>query len=166
MSATAEWAERAFSLLLPIAKNLKRSLPPAIDVDDLVGAGALALVKLARDPSFEWNPVVVKFRIRGAMIDSIKGKPYREATHAPLVKDAASTAPSPEEAAIRALELSRARRGMASLPPAQRSLLECVFEQGMSVRAASKRMGLAESTARRRIEGGLRRIRKGFTCGP
>lgn len=159
MSTAEQRAEHALKTLLPaIAKNLKRTLPPSITVDDLMGAGALALAKLARDTGFDWNPAIVKFRIRGAMIDSIKGKAYREATHAPLTDVARSASPSPEEAAIRALDRIAARRVVARLPPDERIVLACVFE-GMSLGNAAKKVGVSESTARRRRASGVLRIR-------
>jgi len=154
------WVERGLPFLRPIAENLSRRLPRSIDVDDLIGAGQLALVELAggydpaRCPDFDmW----IKFRIRAAMIDSIKGKPFRESRHATLKDVAPARSESPEQTATRALEMREARRAVARLPEAQRSLIACLVREGGP--ALSRKTGLPESTARRRVAGYLRRIR-------
>jgi len=76
-------------IVLSIAQFVKITLPPSIELDDLIGEGELALWEatakfdVRRASTFE---AYVRLRVRGAMIDSIKGKQYREATHEELPK--------------------------------------------------------------------------------
>lgn len=77
---------RHLHLVEPIARGVCAKLPPSIELDDLVGAGNLALIRAAARYSPEEHggaPFSAYARqvIRGAMIDSIKGARYRDATH-------------------------------------------------------------------------------------
>jgi RNA polymerase sigma factor FliA len=74
--ATSEsLAELYLLLVIPIARNFQKRLPPSVDFDDLVGAGNLGLVEAAR----RFNPArgtsfgtFAKYRIRGAITDSLR----------------------------------------------------------------------------------------------
>jgi RNA polymerase sigma factor (sigma-70 family) len=71
----------------PIAGSLIRVLPASIEVDDLIQEGKKALWKATavytnrRKDSFGF---FVRLKIKGAMLDSIKGRNWREATHQEL----------------------------------------------------------------------------------
>jgi RNA polymerase sigma factor (sigma-70 family) len=70
-----------------LARIVKGTLPPSIELSDLIQEGEMALWEATakfdprRASTFE---AYVRLRVRGAMIDSIKGKQYREATHEEL----------------------------------------------------------------------------------
>jgi RNA polymerase sigma factor FliA len=74
-AAPENLAERNRRLVIPIARNFQKRLPPSVDFDDLVGAGNLGLVEAAR----RYNPArgssfntFAKHRIRGAIGDSLR----------------------------------------------------------------------------------------------
>lgn len=75
ISVPPHLAERHLRLVIPIARNFQRRLPPSVDFDDLVGAGNLGLVEAAR----RYNPArgtsfdtFARHRIRGAIGDSLR----------------------------------------------------------------------------------------------
>ncbi len=98
-------------LVAPIARMVARTLPPSIEIDDLIGAGQLGLLQAADayhprehdDCPFE---AYAKMRIRGAMLDSIRRRHYRNATHS-AIEDA------PEPAAVAPIEEAIDRRRIA-----------------------------------------------------
>jgi RNA polymerase sigma factor (sigma-70 family) len=95
-------------LVAPIARMVARTLPPSIEIDDLIGAGQLGLIQAADayhpqkhgDCPFE---AYAKMRIRGAMLDSVRRRHYRNATHG-AIEDA------PEPAAVQPIEEAIDRR--------------------------------------------------------
>lgn len=62
-------------LVLKVAKKIARRLPRQVEVDDLVGAGALGLVDAARkfDASRASFEAYAELRIRGAILDYLRG---------------------------------------------------------------------------------------------
>ena len=58
-----------------LARLLKRKLPPSIEIDDLIQPGLVAVWRAGDLPKS-----LMRFKIWGAMVDSIRGKEYREAT--------------------------------------------------------------------------------------
>jgi len=171
MDTAPNWVERGLPLIRPIAESLKRKLPAAIQTDDLIGAGRLALVQIARDydpgrgvPFETW----ARFKLRGAMIDSVKRGPFREAKHAPLKHSPPAPGPSPEEAAARSNDLELARRALSALSDKQRVILTLLFVDGLSIHAAAAAMNLQRPDAvraRRQAIERLRRFGPNLNCG-
>lgn len=59
-----------------IAARVASRLPPSVDRDDLLAAGLLGLCEVfarRRDPETEPNPSYVELRVRGAMLDALRG---------------------------------------------------------------------------------------------
>jgi len=171
LDTAADWVERGLALVRPIADSLRRRLPASIETEDLVGAGRLALVKLARsyDPGrgvpFE---IWAKFRIRAAMIDSIKRRPFREAKHARLDFTPAGNFPSPEDSAILSSDQQIARRALGLLSEKERAVLRLVFLDGLTLGTAAERLDLSEAeaaAAKRRALERLRRFGQRLSCG-
>jgi RNA polymerase sigma factor (sigma-70 family) len=83
----AACAEKYKPMIQALARSVVETLPPSIELDDLIQAGELALweatakFSAARAATFA---SYVRVRIHGAMVDSVKGKEYREATHEEL----------------------------------------------------------------------------------
>jgi RNA polymerase sigma factor for flagellar operon FliA len=70
-----ELAERNVSLVIHVARDYGRRLPPGVNFGDLVGAGNLGLVEAARrfDPAKGASfATFARHRIRGAIIDSLR----------------------------------------------------------------------------------------------
>lgn len=75
-------------LVAPIARSVLNSLPPSFELDDLIATGNLALVDAAQRfrPSEHGGAPFSAYarpRIRGAILDSVKRRHYRNATHKP-----------------------------------------------------------------------------------
>lgn len=77
------------ALVRRIARAVHRRLPPSFDLDDLIGAGNLALIPIAA----AYNPdayggapfeAFARQRIRGAMLDSVRRRHWIASTHLPL----------------------------------------------------------------------------------
>jgi RNA polymerase sigma factor FliA len=63
------------SLVTAIAANVQRSLPVHVEIDDLIHAGVMGLVDAAskyRDDKEVAFPTYAKYRIRGAILDSLR----------------------------------------------------------------------------------------------
>jgi RNA polymerase sigma factor for flagellar operon FliA len=63
------------SLVTAIAANVQRSLPVHVEIDDLIHAGMMGLVDAAskyRDDKEVAFPTYAKYRIRGAILDSLR----------------------------------------------------------------------------------------------
>jgi RNA polymerase sigma factor for flagellar operon FliA len=70
-----ELAEEHQSLVIHVARDFERRLPPSVTFGDLVGAGNLGLVEAARrfDPANGASfPTFARHRIRGAIADSLR----------------------------------------------------------------------------------------------
>jgi RNA polymerase sigma factor (sigma-70 family) len=86
-------ADRFRWLIRPIGLSLAASLPPSIELDDLIQVGELGLWQATRN----FSPAraatfgfYAKLRIRGAMLDSLKGRSYREARATQSLSDPTS----------------------------------------------------------------------------
>jgi RNA polymerase sigma factor for flagellar operon FliA len=68
-------ASKHMGLVVKVAKKIARRLPRQVEVDDLVGAGALGLVDAARkfDASRASFEAYAELRIRGAILDYLRG---------------------------------------------------------------------------------------------
>jgi RNA polymerase sigma factor for flagellar operon FliA len=76
----------------PIAARIKKTLPPSFELDDLVSTGYLALIHVAQSyrPDLHNDTPFSAFahhRIRGAILDSIRRRHYRDATHEEIPPD-------------------------------------------------------------------------------
>ncbi len=76
--------ERYQGIVRPIALRIKSNLPASIELEDLIQIGLLTVWLEAdkyqprRAATF---PYYIRLRVRGAMLDAIKGREFREATH-------------------------------------------------------------------------------------
>lgn len=81
--------ETHLKLVPPIARRVKKKLPPSFELDDLIGEGYIGLMRAAEryDPTNHGGTPFSAFarpRIRGAMVDSVRRKAYQENTRNPL----------------------------------------------------------------------------------
>jgi len=156
-------------LIRPIALRLAQRLPQGFLLEDLEQLGAIGLLELideqydpARAASFG---VLARCRIKGAMLDAIKGKEYREATRPSIDADnfgpVADTRPSPEETAIAAIDGRRVVAAITDLPPRQKAVVR-LRVRGMTQTAAGRVLGISQYGAgeleRRAIAGVQRRL--------
>jgi RNA polymerase sigma factor (sigma-70 family) len=96
-------------LVPPIARSVLNNLPPSFELDDLIATGNLALVDAAerfRPSEHGCAPFssYARHRIRGAILDSIKRRHYRNATLEP-----AEAAQEPARAPVIETEIDNGR---------------------------------------------------------
>lgn len=127
-------------LVETVARRLHSQLPACFDLDDLIAAGNLALVRLAtryrpREHGGAPFSAFARIRIRGAMLDSIKGHRGEEAAHAPLseternsmVDNGASIEIGIDEDRLR----ERLRSTIAALPSRQRAVIAAFYSENL-----------------------------------
>ena len=171
-------------LVRPLAVAVARALPRCFEIADLIQTGNLALhcAIAARDPllpdaAFAWY---LKRRIKGAMIDSVKGAPYREAMHEEIDQAWNVIAmPSADlDEKLDAITLvARVRELIALLPAAQRAVIEmryacfgsiemrsqaeCARALGISQAMVSKHERAAIDWIRQQLAGEERGVERG-----
>lgn len=118
-----------------IARGVQRHLPPAFDLDDLVGEGSLALARAAlryrpREHGGAPFSAFARQAVRGAMIESVRRNKYVEATRPGLevVELKARTQETPQdERAEKALLRDRLAEAISWLPLGERRVLEIYY---------------------------------------
>jgi RNA polymerase sigma factor for flagellar operon FliA len=110
-------------LLVQVARKFARHLPSHVELDDLVGAGALGLVMAVRNHLDEPRPCLIRLaehRIRGAILDHLRSTD-------PLTRR--------QRAAVSAMAKVTARRQREGAPSDIESVAN---EMGMSVKRAER----------------------------
>jgi RNA polymerase sigma factor (sigma-70 family) len=132
-SARDALIEQHLHLVDAIAANVKRSLPPSFELDDLKGAGYLGLIKAAesyRPEAFNGTPfsAFARHKIRGFILDSVRGKHYKNQTLARIADE--TTLPTPaapcdaEGDLDQQREQERLRAAIRALPKRQAQVIE------------------------------------------
>lgn len=149
-------------LVQPIARGILRKLPPSFDLADLVQAGTIGLIQAAE----AWEsargipfPVFARQRIRGAVLDSVRRRAWRESGHAEL-SDVAAGAPAPDELAATSQAAGRLRGALLLLPERDRLVLILHFVGGLPLRQAGARIAVSKTRAAQLIRRSLRRLRR------
>lgn len=152
--------EEHAEMVRTIAARIGAALPPSFELDDLIQAGMMALLKAAaryrrvQGPGFT-SPVpfglYARHAVRGAILDSVSGRHYRDATglELPAAEEMGRAAGPEFEAAIdRRRRLARVRHAIAYLTPEKRALLErCYGAEAMTFQAAGEQIGLERRRA-------------------
>ena len=162
-------------LVRAIAVRLAASLPPCFAVEDLIGAGNIALLGVAERYDARLNDNFVAYartRIRGAMLDSVKRKAWTNATMEPLE----SPAPANDAEVMREraevvvfpsvdADLDRATldanlwRAVSYLPPRLRTIVELTYREGLTAAEIGVRFGVNASRIRQRKAEALEQLR-------
>jgi RNA polymerase sigma factor (sigma-70 family) len=170
-----------------VAERLKTFLPPCFELDDLIQTGLMALLRAApryrpdhgrseketlspdkadqpSDASGQhggapFGPYARKVA-RGAMLDSIRGRHYRDATALPIGAgiDVAER-PSIDEAIDRRRELARVDDAIEYLEPRRRSIIRAWYREGATLETASAEVGLSKSHTHELAHDALARLR-------
>jgi RNA polymerase sigma factor (sigma-70 family) len=101
----------------PIARGVFATLPPSFDLEDLIQTGRVALLDAAtryrpRDHGGTPFSAWARQRVRGAMLDSVKGRNYEESTRDPLDGYAEPAAPGAVEQQLQRDAVAGAVRDM------------------------------------------------------
>lgn len=151
------------------ARVMRRRVPRAVGMDELVSAGTMGLIEASASFDPERGTVFrthADRRIRGAMQDHLRiagwrpRGPRRREEGLEAVLDAPSRAPGPLEAAVR-LDTARAVRGLLS-PLAQRTRAALVAYHAYdhSLKEIGAALGVSESRACQLVKQGLARLRR------
>lgn len=139
-------------LVEAIARATMRTLPPSFEYDDLHQAGAIGLLQAmdsfdaARGVPFR---AYATLRIRGAILDSIRRRHYRNATHLPITEQVAEMpgtgAETIERQVERAQQAAVIERAKEGLQPNERKVIEIYFEQDGKLDGIGAALGVKQS---------------------
>jgi RNA polymerase sigma factor (sigma-70 family) len=143
-----ELIEQHLDLVRAIAANVKRSLPPSFELDDLIAVGCIALVESAdryRPSEHGGAPfsAYARFRIRGAILDSVRRRHWTENTRIAL-EDAPEPAAAPVIDTV--IDQGRLRKRLAHelayLDPDQRAVIQAYYGgEQTSIRQVAENAG-------------------------
>jgi RNA polymerase sigma factor (sigma-70 family) len=130
--------ESELGLVEPIARHILGSLPPSFELDDLVSAGHLGLIEAAgrfissgsRSPQARFRSFA-RYRIRGAILDSIRRGRYRDATHGPIEEAAARPGEDMEADLAHKEALEAVQQALKSLSRAEARLVSLHYARGL-----------------------------------
>jgi RNA polymerase sigma factor (sigma-70 family) len=137
-----------------IAGQLVKKVPPCFDYRELVAAGNLGLLQAARRYTPEGHggtpfSAYARFRIRGAMLDSVRRKNWEHATTPPIPDDAQVAWPIEEIIDNRRL-LARLREAIARLPERQQAVIrEFYLQRNGTAAMVGAALGMDEFEAER-----------------
>lgn len=138
-------------LVAPIARRIRRGLPPSFELADMEQLGALGLLAAARDydasrgVAFAW---FARMKIRGAILDGIDDRAYREGTMGELPKaPVAARVASQESVAAEREGVSRLLAAVSALTPRQRAIIRLRYVEGESQAAAGAALGISQRGA-------------------
>jgi RNA polymerase sigma factor (sigma-70 family) len=148
-------------LVLPIARSVASRLPRSFDVEDLAQIGRLALWRACQRYDAERAatfPQFVRKIVRGAMLDAVRGAPYREATHEVLQ----SAVHGGEIAVTKSVAICDPfiARAVDELPARQRAVLDLRFCDGLSQFETEEALGVSRRTVRSEEAGAIAELRR------
>lgn len=160
--------ESHLGLVEPIARRIHRKLPPSFDLADLISVGALGLI----DAAARFNrpappgrfPPFARQRIAGAILDSVRRRHYRDATHQPLDAVTETTEPDCSDGLEQAETVQRIRETLKLLPRAEARLLRLRYWHGLSLAKVALRMGVSTPTAFRLHRRALANLRSALAA--
>lgn len=181
LSARNALVERHLHLVPPIAASVSKRLPGVFSREDLAQTGNLGLLKAAdryRPELHNSTPFECYARpiIRGAILDSVRRRKYRDATQLHLVEDygdskekpvnnrLASPDPNNIEVSIdSARDAERIRAAVRWLKPVERAVIAAHYGQGETLRDSAKIVDISRAKASKvhgeALEGLRKRLR-------
>lgn len=173
--------ETHLSLIPPIARRLRRRLPPSFELDDLIGEGLVGLLRAAtsyRPREHNGTPfsAYARLKIRGAIIDSVRRRAWEENTRNPLEDAPTQKTDAVEPYLIKYVIKSRERfRGgwttpfpglpkrlaaaMRRLPARQRAILGAFYADACTVAEVAALFHLTAAQALAEHDSGLNSLR-------
>jgi RNA polymerase sigma factor (sigma-70 family) len=155
-------ARRGFRLRLR-----RRGLSPTFierHADDLFGQALLELAQVIAEDDKIQKPV--GWLINGAwwrtinLLDQEKRRPQTASVDAFF--GLASDVPTPEDETLALASCETVKVSLRLLPPTEQRLIELIYVEGMSCRAAGRRVGWGKSAADRHHQAALSRLRPVF----
>lgn len=159
--------ETHLDLVRTIALALSRSLPAYFDLDDLISAGYLGLIRAAthyRPRLHNQTPFAAYARpaIRGAILDSVRRRAWIESTQ-PSVDEVAeprAAAPAYETELDRAAALERVEQAIGALPARLQTVIRTHYGGEQRLPAVGRALGVGKSRASKLHCEALERLRE------
>ncbi|MBV9448541.1 MAG: sigma-70 family RNA polymerase sigma factor [Streptosporangiaceae bacterium] len=150
-----ELVESHLALVRPIAEGIRRSLPGSFELDDLIQAGAVGLVRAATryQPARHGGAPFTAFakrHIRGAILDSVRRKNWVEATRMEPLEEAPEPALAPviDISIDRDKRLEKVKVAIRNLDPSKRKIVEIYYSgEDRRLEDAGEAVGLKKSRA-------------------
>lgn len=150
-----------------IARRVAASLPPSFDLDDLTAEGNAALLRVATQykPSEHGGApfsAYARKAIRGAILDSVSGRHYRNKTGVALLPEPVAPPPAaPEERLDRKRRLDRIAIAIDCLPKRHRDVMRGYYSADQPTQAEiGRRLRLSEGHVRNLHSEAVRAVRK------
>jgi RNA polymerase sigma factor (sigma-70 family) len=147
-----------------IALNLKRRLPPSIEVDDLVQQGSLGLMHAADrfDPAVGIDLITyARRRVIGAMLDSIRRRHWADANAAPLeTADQVPAEETTEATVVRKQERREITRAVVRLPDRELHIVQRRYRDGEHLQNIAPSLALSPSRIGQLHQQALAKLRR------
>lgn len=178
-------AEHA-GLVRSIARQLKRSLPPSFELDDLIQEGMIALLDAAGsyDPEAHGGApfsAYARMVVRGAMLDSVSGRHWKNATMASteapcktfcpdhddtleLTRHGFAVWPDYEDTLDKSRLSSDVRQAIAALDEPARRILTSYYAEGGTFTRAGASIGIDRRRAGEIHAAALAEVRETLTA--
>jgi RNA polymerase sigma factor for flagellar operon FliA len=138
-------------LVKRVAFEMRRHLPPDVEMDDLVAAGTLGLVDALRkfDPSGKVKlENYARHRIRGGVLDALRSlDPATALRTPPAGSESAQPAPreDPFDLCYRREQRDLVKRALASLTEREKLILTLYYAHDLTVKQIAARLNVDES---------------------
>jgi RNA polymerase sigma factor (sigma-70 family) len=159
--------ERHLGLVRTIALRIHDELPPSFELDDLISAGNIGLLRAAtryRPRVHGGTPfrIFAQIVIRGAILDSVNKRHYAENTR-PSIDECVEPGADPvvEISIDRRRRLAKVRDAMLYLPKPQQAVLRRYYA-GLDVtfEAVGKRLGVGRTKTRKLHDAAISELRR------
>jgi RNA polymerase sigma factor (sigma-70 family) len=157
-SAVSEYAP----LVWAIARKVRRQLPPSFELEDLVQEGLMGLLQALErfDPGAGVSfSAFASFRIRGAMLDSVRRGEYTAAMHEELKENVAGRVdPILDRIELRQRTLMVAE-AVKTLPERDRKVIE-FRSTGMTMKEVGAKLGVKKVRAIQLHQRAVKRVQE------
>jgi RNA polymerase sigma factor (sigma-70 family) len=160
--------ESNLALVDRIAKHVMLSLPPCFDFEDLRQAGCIGLLAAATRFRAKFRvpfPQYAKKRIRGEMVESVRRRHWKNATHLPMddkvIEMPAVGVASPEAVVRRIEHADRARvvaQAAEGLTTRSAKVIEIYFNRDAKLAGIGAAFGVKQSRASQLLQIAKREI--------
>jgi RNA polymerase sigma factor for flagellar operon FliA len=142
--------EANIPLIRSVARQVHRKLPPSFELDDLIQSGVLGLIQAAEsyDPAGGASfATFARYRIHGAIQDSIRRDQFTESIHAELPASGVVYVDPIEEMIAAREEADQVARAVDQLPDRGRKVIQMRYSDQMSMVNVGAALGVKKTRA-------------------